>query len=288
MRSDIELLRIVSAFGIVWFHSGVSFGHEISYGGIIAFVILSAYFAMISNKTDLLPKVFRLLIPCLVWAIIYAGFKYVRGVDVFPQDLNFISKILTTPSIHLWYLPFIFFVVLFINMLKKYLPVNIIGISSVFIAIIIILIAPIWRELNFISPFGQWAHAFSAVFIGIFFGAADKINSKLFYSSLLLVFASIVYVTILKVEDFGVTYLAGFIPCLILLSRSSLIKKNRIILTLSSTTLGIYLLHILVLFVLQYLGVVGFLFPIMAFVLSLIIVYISKMILPKSISIYFL
>lgn len=35
MRIDIELLRIISAIGIVWFHSGNATGREITYSGLV-------------------------------------------------------------------------------------------------------------------------------------------------------------------------------------------------------------------------------------------------------------
>ncbi len=286
MRLDIELLRIISAFGIVWFHSGIKFGHEVSYGGLIVFIILSIYFTMISNKKSLLTKALRLLIPCLVWSAIYASFSYVRGADIFPQNFNIVSKILSTPSIHLWYLPFIFFVTLLIKMLKKYVPINNIRVISILLAIITLLTAQIWRDFNYISPFGQWAHAFPAVLIGIFLGTADKINHKRFYILLLFALASIIYVTILNVKDVGITYLIGVIPCLILLLRNSLLKSNQFIFSLSSTTFGIYLLHPLVLFIFQYFGIVGFVLPLLAFTVSLIVIYIAKLVLPKGISVY--
>ena len=52
-RADIEFLRVLSTFGIVWFHSGV-FGHEFAYSGLIVFLILSMYLAGGSGAADVL------------------------------------------------------------------------------------------------------------------------------------------------------------------------------------------------------------------------------------------
>jgi len=283
MRLDIEVLRIISAFGIVWFHSGIGIGHEIAYGGLITFLILSTYFAMISDKGGVLSRVSRLLVPCLIWSAIYAAFGFLRGVDNFPQNINLVSKILTTPSIHLWFLPFVFVLTFSIDTLKKHITKNTIGIFSALISSFLILTAPIWREFSFVSPFGQWAHALPAALMGMFLGGADKNNRGLFNMLLLIVSLSIVFVTILDVKDFGLTYLAGFAPCLIILSPASLLKNNKVILTISSATYGIYLLHVLALFILRHIGLVGFLLPITTFAVSLFFIILTKMVLPKPI-----
>lgn len=68
MKSEIELFRIFSALGIVWFHSGVGIGRDVAYGGLIFFVIVAAYFATVSTRShSLVERVERLMVPYFLW-----------------------------------------------------------------------------------------------------------------------------------------------------------------------------------------------------------------------------
>lgn len=49
VRQDIEILRVLSAFGIVWFHSGAP-GRAFAYSGLVIFIILSVYLSQHGNQ----------------------------------------------------------------------------------------------------------------------------------------------------------------------------------------------------------------------------------------------
>ena len=42
-RQWVEALRVVAAFGIVWYHAQIPTGHAVSYAGLSAFLAISLY-----------------------------------------------------------------------------------------------------------------------------------------------------------------------------------------------------------------------------------------------------
>lgn len=284
VRTDIELLRVVSAFGIVWFHSGFDCGRDIAYAGLVYFLVVAAYFAIKSNKGhSLYQRSSRLLIPCLAWSTVYGLFKVGLDWPIFKNDASLVSMILSTPSIHLWFLPFLFFCLIVIDNVKRTLSINIIACASAFLASTLLLTASYWREVSFLSPFAQYAHALPAVMIGVFLGCYDELSVGFRNALLAVLCVSVTIVSFMNLNGVSITYFVGFIASLPLLLNKSFISENKAILMLSSLTFGIYLVHVLVLYVLQYLHVQGIALPITAFVVSASSVYLSIKILPKPI-----
>jgi len=284
MRTDIELIRIIAAFGIVWFHSGVPVFRETAYAGLIVFLVFSAYFAIASSKNHtIMHRVKRIIIPCLVWSVIYAGVKLSLGWEVYKEDNGLLSRVLATPSIHLWFLPFLFFCLVGIDTLKSRVSKSAMAALSVLTASAILMSAPIWRELDFISPFGQYTHALPAVFIGIFFGCFAELNKqhKVILTSIMA--TAIVATYFMNLDGVSVTYLVGFALSLILVRGVSLIKHNDIIIKISGLTFGIYLVHVLVIYVLQYLHIVGVALPVLSFLISAAGVYLASAVIPRGI-----
>ena len=287
MRSDVELLRILSAFGIVWFHSGIKNFKDLFYAGLIIFVVLSIYYAVISTRQHTIKdRAIRLLIPCIFWSIVYALVSLARGRPIFPSDFPVISLVLATPSIHLWYLPFIFICIVCIDKSKGLLKPNLIAILTCIIASAMLFSSPLWRQWSYLPPFGQYIHAIPAVFIGIFLASTFHLSTV---SRVLLVgilYTSIIYTLIIGVNGVDLTYLLGFSAALILLSKKSFLPNNNVILAISKLTYGIYLLHPLILFILSWLGVRSFALPISGFLISGILIYLFLKLTPKSLSKY--
>jgi len=283
MKLEIEIFRIISAFGIVWFHSNVEAGREIAYGGLIFFIVVSAYFATISTRFhSLFERVERLLIPCFLWAIFYGVINLVTKGYVFPDKYILLSIFLATPSIHLWFLPFIFFSLIAIDKFRQLVfkewGATLIGIS----AILSISLAPIWLEFDYIPPLGQYAHAIPAVLIGVFFGIIDKAKVKMLLITGIIL--SVLIMVFKQQSGIGIPYLVGLIPCYFFFFNSHVINnKGSLLLKISSATLGVYLIHIFVLMVLRKLGIVGFSLPLFAFILSLLAIIFLKTFVPKKI-----
>lgn len=288
MRSDIELLRLFSAFGIVWFHSGVSELRDFSYAGLIVFIILSAYLAVSSKrKSTIGSRASRLLIPCIIWSLIYGVLKFIKGTQLFDTELNLVEKVLTTPSEHLWYLPFIFFCLILLDKIKQHLTANVL--CGIFggIACALLLLSPISRKLALHTPWAQYLHAVPALCIGIVLGVRAESSTKLWLGTA----ASIVCVlTLAQINQFpGIqnTYTLGVVASLLLLSKRSVIPNVAPVIALARASFGIYLSHIVFLAGLIMVGVNGFALPVFAFLLSMAFALIVIQFLPDRMNKYF-
>jgi hypothetical protein len=269
MRFDLELIRIVSAFGIVWFHSGIDSKRDVAYSGLVFFVVLSAYFATTSKKEHKISeRVLKFLVPYFIWSALYALFNLIRGVDIFPENYSIINATLASTSIHLWYLPFIFFCILAIDAAKEHCSKNIMGLFSGIAALVFIATAPEWKSLSYMPPWGQYAHALPAFLVGIFLGCFGEIKRFLRNVILFGIYAAVMVMLAKGVSGIGVTYSIGLTTCLLFLKKDSIIGRSNAIYTLSTATFGVYLIHIITLFVVRHFGVTGFLLPLLSYIIS--------------------
>lgn len=280
MRSDVELVRVIAAFGIVWFHSGYSLGRDFAYGGLIVFIIFSAYFATRSARLHSIgERAARLIVPCILWSALYAVLLTIKGKDIFPDDYSLLSKLLSTPSIHLWYLPFIFFCLVVIDGIKKIFNPTVLAVIAVTLACLLLLSSPFWREWSYAQPFGLYMHAFAAVCVGIVLGLSNRIPQALKYVLIFGICASAVFVFLLGIKGVGVPYLVGIALALLLLRETSLLPKSDRLMEISGTTFGVYLIHPIFLSVLHSVGVSSFALPVLAFIVSVMCVYVSRRII---------
>ncbi len=284
MRNDVELLRIISAFGIVWFHSGSLPGREIAYGGLIFFIIISSYFANISKRQNKpLERIKRLIVPCVIWTIPYSLLNFVRLGQICPENYSFVSCIFSTPSPHLWYLPYMCIVLILIDRAKLIFSQSTLGLFSGTMAVILMMLAPKWREFSYIDPFDLYAHALPAVLIGIYLGCyfSIEIKSRLFI--LLGLIFSILLMVYTAQENVGIPYLFGMLPSLLLLRSDVLAKYKLNIYSISSLMLGVYLVHFALILILLSFGISNYLLPFIVFPLSVLIIFSIKRLLPKKI-----
>ncbi|MCI5116675.1 MAG: hypothetical protein D3913_01655 [Candidatus Electrothrix sp. LOE1_4_5] len=282
MKLEVEIFRILSAFGIVWFHSGMETGRSIAYGGLIFFSIVTTYFATISTRThSFFNRLERVVIPFFLWGIFYGVINLLFKGSVFPEHYMLLSKILASPSIHLWFLPFIFLSHVIVDNFKQVMSrewfATMIGVT----VIILISTAPIWRGFDYYRPLGQYAHVLPAVLIGIFFGGIRNIRDNIRVIVNIGIFISIMVMTIMHQSGVGITYLVGMIPCIFLFVGHTINNNDSFLFKISSATFGVYLLHPFALKVLRYLEFDGWLLPFLAFFSSLIIVMSLKTVAPK-------
>jgi|GEM_PF-4479842 len=280
MRVEIEIFRILSAFGIVWFHSGIDIGRDIAYGGLIYFLIISAYFATISTRShSIIERAERLLIPFLLWSLFYGSIHFITKGYFFPENYTFVSKVLASPSIHLWFLPFVFFSLIAIDNLRQIISKKWVVTAIGLTAISLILFSPKWREISFIPPLGQYIHAFPAILIGIFLGVMHQIRIK--WILIIGIIASIVIMIYKKEPGVGIPYLTGFIPCYFLFKGNRINNKKSLLLNISSATYGVYLLHVFIFLILIKFDISGILLPVLVFILSLLSVVTLKKYIPN-------
>jgi len=123
---NVDRLRILATFGIVWFHTVGIPGRHVAYAGLAIFIMLSfAYVTlrspMATSAAILSERFKRLLLPWAFWWLIYLAAKMGKSVlsnTPFSADID-LGWILAGPSIHLWYLPFAFVMTMIVSGLNK-------------------------------------------------------------------------------------------------------------------------------------------------------------------------
>ncbi len=281
-RQDIEFLRIISAFGIVWFHSG-AIGHAVSYSGLMVFLILSTYLSKKSTAAGLFRKRFeRFIVPWMFWFVVYAVENIVRGEPIINAKRSFLAGVLAGPSIHLWYMPFMFFCLVTLDTAKRHLPPMALCLTSAALAILIMAVTPSLTqplaELGYPAP--QYGHGVVGVLVGIFLLYFDVLPGKTRW----LICATMIFVATQRLPYAGIENpsVIGMVLCFVLASGITQKIRSVDFTPLSQCTLGIYFIHILFLDLAAkariFHGIRG---PLVVFVASAITVYYLRRAFPR-------
>lgn len=276
MRTDIELLRIISAVGIIWFHSGETFGKQYAYSGLIFFVITSAYFSVSSSKKyTLYDRAKRVLVPYIFWAVVYGAINMLFSKPFFSEK-NPLICILGASAPHLWYLPFIFAVFLITDNTKTLIRSKYSWIIFLICTAALLLTAKWWRSIPYFYPFSQYLHVLPAIFIGLILGSKKYIKQQYIVLSFGIILTCTLIPISQKISGVGLAYFTGCLISTPFLFSKSILPKSNFILFLGTTTLGVYLLHPLLLSALSKLHVDGIKIPLIASLLAFIIIGICK------------
>jgi hypothetical protein len=275
----IEVLRLISAFLIVWYHSELAFGHELAYSGLIVFVFLSAYYSGASKKIsiDFHSKVSRFIWPWLFWSLIYGVGYVATGRPFFKYHHDLFSQVLVGNSIHLWYLPFIFLVLVSLDILKNLFGYMLVAIVLYFSALFYFILAESWRpfSLGLPVPFPQYFHALGAVFVGFYWGALNRktSNHKLNWLdwSALIALMSFAFFSV-ELAGFGLPYSVGVILAVVFLVIEVDPRFFSNIKEFSDCSFGIYLVHPILLHLFG-IGKRGYLTPVVVFAISFFVIY---------------
>lgn len=291
IRQDIELLRIASAFGIVLLHSGQD-RYEIGYGGLVVFLILSIAFA-VEHATPkaalgqiLTKRASRLLAPWAVWMAIYgARNHFFADRNILEIDRGWINGLLAGTQIHLWYLPFLFFMVVGLDLVVPRVSKTWLGWLSGLAAIGILASASRWRPWADLHgyPTVQYCHALAGVFTGILLASRKQIGSRGFRSLLAGVFAAIGYTLWRRISGLGVPYLTGTLLCSWVLLRPPSLPRRWNVTAISGCMFGVYLCHIFFDRIYNIVpGLPGLCEPFLTFGSSLLLIYLLRRFLPRA------
>jgi fucose 4-O-acetylase-like acetyltransferase len=282
-RQDIELLRIICAFGIVFFHAT---GSDIANASLIIFVIISMFLAG-SRKREVTVdfvknRIGRLIIPWITWFFIYGVFNLVNKKEFFPINNGVVSGILSGSSIHLWYIPFIFGFILFFEVIKNNFTSTSIAIACSIIASTILFLSPFWlrfsNELG--SPLSQYSHVLAAVFIGVYLSYFYLLRK--FISIILLALIIISSIASLQNKGIGVAYFVAISCSLMLISKYSIKFETINFSPISECMLGVYFLHVKILIgANKFIPWAGLLIPLIVFLVCTIAVYLARRLFPK-------
>ncbi|MRW86250.1 acyltransferase family protein [Pseudoduganella sp. FT26W] len=245
-RQEIELLRVLSAFGIVWYHTA-TIGRDVAYSGLIAFLIISMYFAAQSGSPpkSVARRARVLLVPWLVWCVFYGLLNLTLHKPFLSLEHGWIAGLLVGTSIHLWYLPFIFVCIVAFDQIKDKVNQHTLSYACILLAALTLGFCDFWRKpsLAFDYPYAQYAHAMDGVLLGVFFANCHALSRQACAIAIGVVLVLIVFFA-MPSPGMGVPYLFGLTAAAVTL----LLPWDRYIhfdiRWLSECTLGIYLSHI--------------------------------------------
>lgn len=251
-RLDLEVARIICALGIVWYHSRVR-GHEIAYAGLIVFVLMSIYLGTHRRAAGkpAAERARRLLLPWALWATFYSASRLATDKPAISMDNGALAGLLAGPSIHLWYLPFMFMVLVILDLLTSRVSGRILACAGLVMAVATLLLTYAWRgpSLAWGQPWAQYAHVIAAVFAGMFFAGAMAFSGIV----RTLMLAALLSSAALAIphEGVGIPYFMGIlIGTMLLLTplvqwplRRLGPRTASVLLVASQCTFGIYLLH---------------------------------------------
>jgi surface polysaccharide O-acyltransferase-like enzyme len=240
----IELLRIASCYGIVWFHSGLEAGHTVSYSGLSIFLFLTGYFStrnFTGQPASLMKISTRLIYPWVFWSAVYMAINLLRFKTLFHATDPTIFAFLAGPSIHLWYVPYIILCQLLLGFIGKSMKP---ALFPYFIAVAMFAAFALLVHFDgaYTPPIPQYLNATPPLLAGALFGMRRETP---FATAALLVFVGLCAVA------YGAFHIIPALPYLIavILCASAIIAGKNIdlnspaIASFSRCTFGVYFIH---------------------------------------------
>lgn len=247
-NQGIELVRILAAFAIVWFHSKAP-GSEISYSGLSAFLMLTMLFEVGGNwsrPTRIVNLTRKLLVPWAFWFLVFGVINLARGHSFMPLDYcgGWISGILAGSSIHLWYIPFIFSILIALAAIKQSIDRRLVFWIAMVATVVNLATVGRWEpwSQHVGYPVAQWMQASTAVLIGLLIGlrSSTRWGTEALAGALILLAAAwVIYPT----KGVALPHLVAASVLLVTLRWGHRIPTSPTMQTLANATFGIYLCH---------------------------------------------
>lgn len=281
-KLDIEVVRIFSAFGVVSYHASSSLSN-VAYSGLTIFLMLSGFFSANRESfsfTSIKRIAKRLLIPWLSWFLLYSTLNVITHKSVFNDDYSLLQKVLAGPSVHLWYIPFIFILLIFSNLIKLKVSFLYFTFFCWFVSCFMFIFSRFWGPLlsEFGYPYGQYIHGVSGFMIGVFISGLSLFGYK--YRVMMIFLLLISIFSSFKYANIFFPYLIGFLSVLLFLNTKFISCGgvfSRVVLVVSSNMFGVYLMHIFFLLAIRkYMHLNGFYLGSTVFFISTMTVMFSK------------
>ncbi len=244
-NQNIEILRIVAAFGVVAFHAGVD-PVDVYYAGLVVFLALSPMFEMGANfprrrSAGELAKTF--LLPFAFWFPVYGLVNVVKHKPFLLE--NSLLGVLAGTSAHLWFLPFMFIVLLGLNQLKHDRLRWQLSITAMLATLLLIVTSPAWGHQSALvrAPLGQWLHGSVAVLIGAGLGLSkDSVPMRLLVIG---VGAISIYLLWAQADPLysPLAYTIGLVALLVVLAVPPRWTQTWDVGRVSGCMMGVYLMH---------------------------------------------
>lgn len=247
-NANLEILRIIAAFGIIAFHAQVP-DKDVPYAGLIVFLALSPLVDARFNWTRTRPvsnlaKV--LLVPWTFWFAIYAAANVVMHKPALPEGHS-VGSVLYGSAPHLWFLPFIFIVLVALGLIKRACTAPQVFWFSVIATSTILTAAILWRppSINVAVPYAQWLHAAAAIFAGLALGLYSR-AIRFAWAGIAVMSASLLACVSYDLIGMSVTYAVGLVAVAAAVFAPQLFAGHeRAIRSVSQCMFGVYLVHIL-------------------------------------------
>lgn len=265
---NIDRLRILAAFGIVWFHTEGAPYRLIGYAGLPIFLL--AFFSLIvrnarADDTACFAKRRwnRLIIPWLFWSVAYGVCKSAKAIWMTDMDalrgVLSIESLIAGTHIHLWYLPYAFLLGLLIHEVNRRTSrVNDTAVVLAATATGIFLLAarPLGLFAYCISPpLPQWSFGLAAAPLGFAIGRCLLIDSHDSRRQLLSVVTLPTLLACIILTWAGSTSPAvpyGLAIGLVYIAYAWPVRGDRVAAAIAPLTFGIYLIHPLISFGLRH------------------------------------
>ena len=269
VRQEIEILRLLCALGIVWLHAGV-LGSHVGMAGSVVFAALSVYLS--GTKKTVLQRGQRLLIPWVLWSLVYGAVAIAQSRPPLNFDNGVIAGILRGPAYHLWYLPFIFTVLIILAPYKRKVSPQVQAWTGAVGALASLLTFRFWfpESESWDLPWSHYVRILPAAFFGLFLSRAGKLSRWHGRSMMVLIWLATLT---LPSAGIGLAYKVGFAVAIVALLWPPRFPIKVDARPWSRCTMGIYLLHPLLLMALiPYRDSLSVLMPMIAFAGSAILV----------------
>jgi peptidoglycan/LPS O-acetylase OafA/YrhL len=257
--ASLDLLRLLAAIGIVWFHTDEAARRSLGYAGLPIFLLI--FYCLVvkwghvhTSRHFLKRRWNRLLQPWLFWSVAYGLCRLIKSVYLTDHQslhsLFSVETILAGTSYHLWYLPYAFlsgFLVYLIQRWTRHANHTTVVLSAAAIgAVMLIAYAMGWSLHRGIRPLAQWQFGLLAVPLGFAIGRCLMISSRPVRTALLSTISLTVMAVYAVLDVYGSAspvlpyVLAVVLVCLACVRPG---RNNAFTASLASLTFGVYLLH---------------------------------------------
>ena len=260
--ASIDLLRIVAAVGIVWFHTDGAPYSQIGYAGLPVFLLI--YFSLITKQSGvhttrefLQRRWDRLLQPWLFWWVVYGLGKVVKAA--YTMDLSPVERMLSLETflagtcIHLWYLPYAFasgFLLYQLNRRIAKANDTLVIFAATAVGILTLAACTVsMQAFRLAPPWPQWEFGLAAIPLGLAVGRSLAAPSRRVQMERLAVISAVtmgVSLVLVSRVPYSAAFPYSLALVLVCLAYGCPISSNGFIAAAAPLTLGIYLLHPLV------------------------------------------
>lgn len=295
--SSIEWMRLLAAFGIVWFHTENAEWRSAGYAGLPIFLLVFGFLIVvhydeISLSEFVKRRASRLLLPWFFWSIVYILARAFKTIYIDKESLDLFSSntLLIGGSLHLWFLPFSFLLAIVFWFLCRFIlkrqgtgepPLLLICFSLLAIISFFVICDYVRMNFSLPAPFSQWLFALPSLPVAFIFGyLVRSVKSAYRLPLLILVYAVVVGVCFYTYRSWRsmslISYGIGTILTIAAIQYPLPFEKTAR--KVSALTYGIYLIHPLIASLLDILFKISTpsLKIIIVFIVSTIAVYIMK------------